>query len=135
MAVKTVEIKVSDHVIGVALEADACQKLADSLANGWFPSLKAIFYARQASRYRAATMSALVSVYKVPDTVLDIQVDATTRTVKYEVQVEGELAPGSKPKKPRKPRAKKVVAPAAPTTPASAPAPVAVTSFPTMGNN
>jgi hypothetical protein len=99
-------IKVPKEVMEVFYEGAAAGALAAAHDSGWFPSLKAIYYAQKATKARAFAWRALGAVH--PQTLsgvwtLDIQSGVAT---KQEPEA---------PVKPKKTRAKKAV-PATPVT-------------------
>jgi hypothetical protein len=102
-------IRVPKEVMEIFHEAKAASALATLHDSGWFPSLKAIFYAQKAAKARAFAWRALGAAHPATlsgQWVLDSQAGVVTKE---------EPPEAAKEKKPRKPRAIKPAASAATT--------------------
>lgn len=99
-------IKVPKEIQELFFEAAACRELAANHDAGFFPSLKAIYYAQKAEKARMFAWRALSAAHAAVSTGVWTFDPLTGVAAKREDP--------AAPKKTRKPRAPKVVQPAAP---------------------
>ena len=96
-------VKVPKEVMELVYEEQACLELSEAHSEGFFPSLKAIYYKSRAVKANVLVNRALASVYpqvKEGDWTIDIATGLAIKSISL-----SDLPP----KKTRKPRASKIV--------------------------